>query len=61
MMSRIMERFYLNGLILISLTSAIITMAAQVLPSHVLLWLAAWVLSSVPFGIGIGHCVLSED
>ncbi len=60
-MSRMMERINLNGILLLSMTSVLVAAVAQVLPSHVALWLAAWVLSSVPLGIGIGHCVLSEE
>jgi hypothetical protein len=35
--------------------------AAQVLPPEVSSVLAAWILSSVPISVVIGHCVLSED
>jgi hypothetical protein len=35
--------------------------AAQVLPAEVSSVLAAWILSSVPISVLIGHCALSED
>ena len=35
--------------------------AAQVLPAEVSSALAAWILSSVPISVLIGHCALSED
>jgi len=33
----------------------------QSLPESVLEFLTAWVLVSVPVGVVIGHCALSED
>lgn len=38
-----------------------VTGAAEFLPSDFGLLLAAWVLASVPLGIGIGHCVLTGE
>ena len=33
----------------------------HLLPKEVLAFLAAWILLSLPIGVLIGHCVLSED
>jgi hypothetical protein len=33
----------------------------QVLPPIVAMWLLAWTLFSLPLGIAVGHCALSED
>jgi hypothetical protein len=35
--------------------------AARVLPTDLALILAAWILFSVPLGVGIGHCVMTGD
>ena len=35
--------------------------AVQVLPGEVSSFLMAWIMSSFPIGILIGHCALSED
>jgi hypothetical protein len=34
---------------------------AQILPGEVANFLMAWIMSSFPIGILIGHCALSED
>jgi hypothetical protein len=33
----------------------------RLLPSEVLTILMAWILTSFPIGVLIGHCVLSEE
>jgi hypothetical protein len=37
------------------------TWAVQVLPTEVSAVLSAWALTSLPIGVLIGHCALSED
>ncbi len=38
-----------------------VTWGLQVLPPEVSLALSAWILASLPIGILVGHCALSED
>jgi hypothetical protein len=40
---------------------AISILVVHLLPSGVLTILTAWIVASVPIGVLIGHCVLSEE
>lgn len=52
-----------TGLMVIGLSLAVIiaSMLMHLLPLKVAVLLIAWSLLSVPVGIAIGHCALSED
>ncbi len=60
-MARLLDRTNLLVVLLCSVVPFVVTGAAQVLPPQVALALAAWILGSIPLGIGIGHCVLTEE
>lgn len=60
-MARVVDRMILLVLLLCSVTVCVVTGAIQILPSHVMLGLAAWVLASVPLGVAVGHCVLNGE
>lgn len=40
--------------------TAVSVLLLHVLPNEVLTFLTVWILASLPIGVLIGHCVLSE-
>jgi hypothetical protein len=52
-----------TGLILLGLSLFVMIagLLVRALPLKVAILLTAWALVSLPLGIAVGHCVLSED
>lgn len=48
-------------LIIASFLMAIAAISIHLLPNGIASLVAAWVIMSVPVGIAMGHCVLSEE